>query len=318
MKKKKSLLLITLIVSFVLIVSAVIVSLTAGIKLGTDVAGGYQIEVAYQDQENIDAKVEKVKAVLTNNGVNVETVFIEDKNTDTVIVVRTATKNIDKEAIVEKLVQELSVDESNIYGPVELSGTITKKAVLWTSITLVCLLIALFVACWIRYNVMSGLTMLFVVLHTLLLNIAVLILTRLPLNIATIITIVCTTILVLFAFIMLLERIKENMSQKHNEDLSIEEVVNLSERGIAIPLIFVASAVFIVSLIMLFVPVSYVTYLACALLVGLVVAAYTYCLVGVDVHKRLLEVKAVNDKARLSKNSTEVAKPKRPKSRKTR
>ena len=45
MNKKKSFLGIYLIVSLVLIVAAVIVSLTAGINLGTDIGGGTQFEV---------------------------------------------------------------------------------------------------------------------------------------------------------------------------------------------------------------------------------------------------------------------------------
>ena len=76
----------------------------------------------------------------------------------------------------------------------------------------------------------------------------------------------------------------------------------MSEKSIAMPLIFVGSLTLAISLVLLFVPVTYVRYVACALLVGIICAVYTYCLVGVDFHKRLLEVKFINDKTKQSRN----------------
>jgi len=305
MNKKKSFLGIYLIVSFVLIIAAVIVSLTAGIKLGTDVGGGTQFEVTIDGTVASNKQIQNIKDVLHKNHLHAEEIFVEDKLVDTVIVVRIADKTVKNQAEVKAgLVQKLGVEAEDISEFSTFNGTITKRVVLYTSIAIVCVLLLLFFAGWIRYNIVSGLTLMFAVLHTLMLNVSLLVLTRLPVTMITMIEILCGIILALFAFILLLERIRENAQLKHNEGLSTEELVQTSNKSVLKPLVFLAILITVVAIAFVCVPVRFVTLSACGLLVSIATAVYTYYFVGVGVHEKLLEFKVNADKMRLSKNDS--------------
>jgi len=120
----------------------------------------------------------------------------------------------------------------------------------------------------------------------------------------TMIEILCGIILALFAFILLLERIRENAQLKHNEGLSTEELVQTSNKSVLKPLVFLAILITVVAIAFVCVPVRFVTLSACGLLVSIATAVYTYYFVGVGVHEKLLEFKVNADKMRLSKNDS--------------
>ena len=95
MIKKKSFLMLSLIVSFVIIITAAIFSLTLGINLGTDIAGGTQFEIGIEGSVASNKELQAVKNVLKDNGLTYESIFVEDKDLGSLIVVRTTEKNIE-------------------------------------------------------------------------------------------------------------------------------------------------------------------------------------------------------------------------------
>lgn len=305
MKKQKSLLWLYAVISFVVIVVAVVLSLTVGINLGTDIGGGTQIEVTVSSTENISSQVDKIEDVLKNYNLRSERVFVEDKYTDTLIVVRVAEKSIENEADIRTLIaEELGIDEANIAEFATINGTVTNRAVIWTSVAIICLLLVVFIAGWIRYGIIAGLTLMISLLHTLLLSVAMLIITRLPINFVSLIVILCGIVFVLFALVLTLERIKENSALKHNESLSTAELVEISKRGVIKPLIVFAVLIMVVAIVLVCIPVRYVALSALSLIVCLAVCVYSYYLLGIELHKYLLELKATNDKLKLSKNNS--------------
>lgn len=305
MKNKKSFLGLYLIISFVIIIAAVIVSLTAGINLGTDIGGGTQLEVTIADTTAKNKQIEAVKDIVEDYGYRVDKIFVEDKFVDTVIVVRIADKNVEaKSEIRNAIVSELSIQSDDISKFETFNGSITNKAVLWIGVAIVCLLLLLFIAGWIRYKLVAGLSLMFAILHTLMLSVALFVLTRLPITKVSLIEILCGVIFTLFAFVFALEKIKENAALKYNSDLSTIELVEMSKKSTIKPLAFFAITIAVVCLVFVCVPVSFVALSACGLLVCLVSAVYSYYFIGMDFHEKILDIKVQADKAKLSKNSS--------------
>ncbi len=302
MKNKKSFLWLYALISLVIIVATVIVSLTAGISTGTDIGGGNQIEVKITAEINKKTAVSDLKEVMSDNGCAVERVFVEDKFVDTYVVAKTAKKEIkNQDALKSKIAEKLNVDVSSVE-ILEFDGRVTNKVVIWTSVGIVCLLLALFVIGWIRYGLVSGTTLTIITLHSLLLAISLMILTRLPITMVSIIEILASVVLSILATILLLEKIRENKKMKHNENLSSNELVSLSNKEILKPLIFTGALVLVVSLVLVFVPVRLVTLSAVSLVVCLTSSVYSYYLIGTNLQKLMLTIQENNQKARLSKN----------------
>ncbi len=284
-------------------------SLTVGINLGTDIGGGSQIEITLVSTDNVSGQIKDVESVLKNNNLSSEKVFVEDKLVDTLIVVRIAKKDIkNADTIRTQIAEKLEIGVENVSEIASINGMVTKKAVIWTSVAIICLLLVVFVFGWIRYKIIAGLSLMITLLHTLLLGGSLLIITRLPINFVSLIILLCGVVFVLFAMVLTLERIRENASLKHNENLTTLELVNMSKHSVLKPLIVFAVLVLVVSVVFVCVPVSYVALSACCLIVCLASCIYSYYFVGMGLHEFMLDLKVANDKAKLSRNVTTLAK----------
>ena len=305
MNNKKFIPYLYLIISFVIIVSAVIVSLTAGLNLGTDLGGGSQLEIKISGNVATKQNINKIKDVLKNNGERYETIFVEDKVVDSVIVVRINDKKIEHKAeIVESLAEKLDVSTENISAFKTINGTVTKKSVLYAGITMVCLLLFVFAAGWIRYGLVAGLSLMFGFLHSLMLSVSLLVVTRISITITALIVMLVATALLVFALVLLLERVRENSKLKHNEKLEPEELVSISQKSVIKPLLFLLTLALVVTVMLICVPIKMVILSALAMLVCLVASAYTYYCVFVPTHTKLLQLKSRIDKIKLSKNNS--------------
>ena len=230
-----------------------------------------------------------------------ERVFAEDRYVDKYVVAKTASKVKNVEAFKQKLSTKLGVDASDILVE-SFSSSITKNAVIWTSVAIVCLLLALFVIGWIRYGVVSGASLVIITLHSLIMAISLFVITRLPITTISLIEILALTVLVIFASILLLEKIRENKKLRHNDGLSAREIVSMSKRETMKPLIYLSALLLIVCLVLVCVPVRLVTLSALSLLVCLVAGVYSFYFLGVDLHSQMLSLQEDNQKLALSKN----------------
>ena len=244
MINKKSFLGLTLIISFVMIVAAVVVSLTAGIKLGTDIGGGTQIEIAIDGEVASNSSIKAVKKVLRNNGLRHESIFVEDKNLDTLLVVRIAKQNIgNQDQLKLDLAESLNVDVENVSEFQTIHGTVTKKAILYAGITIVCLLLAVFVASLFRYDIVAALSLTFTVLFSLMLNLSMLVITRLPITKVVVVEVLCMQALLLFVFALLLEKLRAESKYKNTDNLTIFEFVDKNQKSLLRPALFVVALV---------------------------------------------------------------------------
>lgn len=301
MKNKKHLIWIYFAVSLVMIVTALIVALTAGINIGTDVGGGYQIEVKVSAETNNNEAVKDLKNALKAEKIRVERVFTEDKLIDTYVVAKTNNEIKDATALKTALATKLGVDAANIEIN-SFKGSVTNKAVIWTSVAIVCLLIGLFIIGWLRYGVTAAVSLALIPLHSLLIGVSLLIITRLPITLPAIIEVLAMVVLVVFATVLLLEKIRENQKLKHNENLSPNELVDLSNKETLKPIIVLAAMLLVFSLVMLCVPVFVVTMSALTMIVLILASVYSYYFMGISLHKVMLMLKSTKEKMRLSKN----------------
>lgn len=311
MNKKKSFLGLYLIIAFVMIITAVVVSLTAGINLGIDVGGGTQFEVtvAPQDGEVTNKFVQKqeeiIKDVLKDNNLRVEKIFVQDKDSYVFVVVRVANDNItNRSEIVADLASSLNIQEEDVSEFSIISGSLTKKSVIWASVAIVCILLVLFIAGWIRYNLMAGLTVTFTVLLSLMLSVALHVITRLPITFNSIIIMLSSAIVVLFALIFMLEKIREISKSKSSENLEISEIVSTAKNRTMLPLVCLVAMIFVMAVVFVFIPVTFVQFTALSVIVCLASISYTYYFISTNIHEKLLEIRSDAEKARLSRDNS--------------
>lgn len=305
MNKKKYFFGLYLIVAFAIIISAVVVSLTLGINLGSDIGGGTQFEVAIDGNVAKSKDIKEIKEIVKKNGESIETIFVEDDRIETVIVVRIADKKIEKQSEIKKaIVEKLGVESSAISEFEIFNGTVTNKNVLHTGIAVVCVLLAIFIAGWIRYQLVAGLSLVFTTLTTLMLMVSMHILTRVPLTMISIMIMLALITVVLFAFVLFLEKVKANSKLKHYESLTTKELIDVSNKSVLKPLAFLAVLLLALSVVIVCIPVRFVTLTACSMFECLFVSILTYLFIDVPMHERLLDLKIQSDKLKLSKNSS--------------
>ncbi len=303
--KNKPFLALYFAFSFVVIVIATIVSLTIGLNLGTDIGGGIAFEVKIENSTSTKQQLNAIKDVLKKHNIVAEKIYLQDKQIETSFMVKINKHEVKNEQTIRnELAEKLNIQVEDVSAFYEINGVVTKKTVIWTSVAILGLLLFVFFAGWIRYKIMAGLSLTFALLHNLLFTFAVLTLVRLPINIVSIVIALCTTLVTLVAMVLALERLRENMKLKHNSDLTINELVNISKKSTLMPLVVFASVAGLLSLIFVCVPVAFVQLSAVTLLLSTIIAGYSYYLIGMDLHENLLEIKKSRDKARLSKNVT--------------
>lgn len=311
MSKKKPWLLIYTIISFCVIIAAVIVSLTAGLNLGSDIAGGSQIEVIVTDNAKTENQLTNdAKAALSESGVTYEKIFIEDKYTDTYVVIRTNNKSIDKEKVIDSLSVKMGVKKSAVEGIYEVSGSVTKNAVIWISVTMILLILGLFFASWIRYKLVTAVCLTIAVLHTIIFSAALLIITRLPFTIVSFTVLAAVALLVLFAFVLTFEKVIENKKLIHNKDLTSEQLIALSKKETLKPLIFLVSGVALIAAVYMFVPSLNVLFAAITMFVCFLTGIYSYWFLGISLYDFMLGIKEAADKRHLSTNNSPAPKKK--------
>ena len=118
------------------------------------------------------------------------------------------------------------------------------------------------------------------------------------------IAIIAGIAIVLFAVILLLEKVRENQAMKLNENLTCKELVSMSNKSALRPLVVLAALFLIAAIVVICVPVKVMTFAGVSLITSLAVAVYTYILITTNTYAYLLDLKRTSEKARLSKNNT--------------
>ena len=302
--KKKLLLPIYLILSLVLIVCAVVMSLTRGINLGVDFNGGKLIEIKLEENANTAGYEKSINEVLKKYNLSIDSATTQDRYTDSYYQFKINTKEISNEhkaSIKNEIATKLNIDAENISDVMNISGNVTQRTLINISIAVVCVFIVFMIAGIFRYGIMGGLSILFTALHTMIINFALILITGLQINIPTIVSIVITSIFSLVIFALILEKVREGKNKHHNEKTDKELFADANKKSLTSTII-IASALVVFAIVSLFSSLAYIRLFALALIVCTMVAVYSANLISVELASLLYTIKTDVDKQKLSKN----------------
>lgn len=316
MKTKKYPLLISAIISFVIIVASLFVLGFAGMNLGTSLGGGSEFEVNVASGASAKDYVSKIKAEIKKNGYTFDSSAVEDNyvaiddegnyTTQTIVVKITQNNLTDeqKSALVKNIATALSIDESYVTLPQNIIAEETSKSVLSLGIAIGVVAVALFVFAWIRYDVFAGLSFIIAFLHNIILYLSLTIITRLPLSLFALTMVFIFTIIMSVVLIHIYENYRKESRLHIADKLTVAERMIACEKQAIKPFAFIAVASIVAFAFMIFVPLSAVKFMALAILMAVVVTAYTSLLVGPECYVALLDIRETRLKAILSRNDT--------------
>lgn len=315
MKKfKRYPLLVSMIVSAVLIVASLFILGFFGMRLGTTLAGGSQFEITLNDNANTSSYVSQIKQIVSANGEYVDSTFVEDKFvagdeegtlTQRCLVVKVSGTEISdqtKEKIISQIAEKLKIDRSTISDIEVVISSIEGKSVLFVGIAIAIIAVALFVFGWVRYNIFAGLTFIIAILHNIILYLSLLILTRVELGLMSLSVALIMTVLMTTVMIHIFEKFREETKLHISDKLTLQEKMFSCEKQVVKPYLFIVVGLSLLSLLLLFVPVSSVKLTALGIFIAILVSAYTALVVAPAICVNLLEVRDIRRAAVLSRN----------------
>ena len=315
MNKKKYPLGILAIISLVIIaVSAIIVAIF-GINTSIEIGGGSQIEItlSYEEagvhhdgKENTTVYAEKVGKVLKNHSASIDTYFVEDKLVETTLVIRVANSNIKNAADLKvEIADALEIDEARVSEVQQLKSYFSNKLVLYVGLAILAIVAICFFMGWLRHGILAGVSLMFATLHSFIVSLAIIFVTRVQFSLVGLCSAVVLTILSVFAFACILERYKENARSSQYDELNFDQKLMLATKQNNW-LVAIACVTFATALVMIFTPVAYVTLAGVNVLISLVVGGYTATFMSPALHGYLLELAGAKEKKRLSKNNSQT------------
>lgn len=313
---KKYPLLISAIVSCVIVVVSLFILGFFGMKLGTSLGGGSQFEVVISNDANTKEYVKDIKSVVADNGYRVDTSFVEEKfkagesqfeYTERCLVIKIADKDICAEkqtAIRNAVAEKLGIDVADVSEIEVITSVIKGKDVLFLGLALGIIVVALFAFAWIRYNLYAGLSFILANLHNVILFLSLMILTRVQINMISLVAIVVLTLIMSAVLIVIYEKYRELANLKTEEKMTISNRMAVSEKETLKPYGIIAGIALVFALLMLFVPVAMVRFAALGVIFALLVTVYTTLIIGPGSYASLLELKNDYLMAVLSRNDT--------------
>ena len=315
-KFKKYPLLISTIVSCVIIIASLFILGFFGLRLGTSLGGGSQFEINMANGASSTEYVSGVKDVLKTYGLTFDSAIVEDKYvaidnegnfTTSVLVVKISQNNIadeTKAAVIKSVATKIGVTEASVSSIQNITALATANNVLMLGLAVGIVAIALFVFAWIRYDIFAGISFIIAFLHNIILYLSLLILTRLELNLASLISAIILSFVMSVVLIHIYEKYRTESRFHVSDKLSISERMIGCEKQAVKPFVIIAAAVVVFAIFMLFVPATVVKFAALSILLALLVTAYTSLVVGPASYVALLEIREMRHKAVLSRNDT--------------
>ena len=313
---KKYPLLVSMIISFAIIIASLFVLGFAGMNMGVSLGGGSQFEVNVPANVQTKEFVADIKTALKDNGYTFDSSSIEDKYvaiddegnfTKQVVVVRISQNNlteIQKADLVKKIATALNVDESYVSPAENIIAQTTAKNVLSLGIAIGIVAAALFVFAWVRYDIFAGLSFIIAFLHNIILYLSLTIVTRLELTLFSLTMVFIFTLIMSIVLIHIYENYRKESRLHISDKLTVSERMINAEVSAVKPFVIITVAVVLAFVFMMFVPLAAVKFMALAILLVLIVTAYTSLIVGPASYVALLDIRETRRKAVLSRNDT--------------
>ena len=314
MKTKKYPLLITTIISCLIVVVSLFILGFFGMKLGTSLGGGSQFEIAFDDESKAKEYTSSVKEVLKKHGLQTDSVFVEDNFiageekadfTTKCLVVKISNEDVSSKIQSEvkaDLAKTLNISENSISSFENLTSSVSNKNVLFVGLALGLIIVGLVIFGWLRYDIFAGISFLISNLHSLILYLSILILSRVELSLLSLSAAIIVTLLMSVALIAMFEKYREQSKLHIDDKLTITERMISCEKQAIKPFALIAIAVAVVAILMFVVPVRPVVFAAINILISLIVSAYTLILIAPAIYVALSEAGDARRKAVLSRN----------------
>lgn len=318
MKKpiKKYPFLVSLIISFAIVVASIFVVAFCGLKLNTSLGGGSQFEISIADDANSKTYVQNIKNVLKDNGISYDSFTVEDKakggevagtHTQRYIVVNVLATNVSDETelkVRNEIASKLNISVDNISGMENIISSIKSKDILLFGLGIGIIAICLFVFGYIRYGIFAGVAFFLSILHNIILFLSIMIITRIPLGLVSIASIAVLSLIMSAVLVSIFEKNKLDSEAHLAEKETPSERLIKAEISAVKPYIVVVLAVLLFAIMLLFVPLNNIIFSAISLLISLIVSLYTTLMVGPSVYGTFLDIKQARFDATLSRNDT--------------
>ena len=313
---KKYPLLISAIVSCVIVVASLFILGFFGMKLGTSLGGGSQFEITLAGDVNTKEYVSAVKEVVSENGYTVDTAFVEDKFkagesnlefTDKCLVIKIADKDISDDAELQirtAIAEKLSISVEKVSAIENITSVIKAKNVLFLGLALGIIIVCLFVCAWLRYDIFAGLSFILANLHNIILFLSIMILSRIQLNMISLISAVVLTLIMSSVLVVVYEKYREQANLQTNDKMTVSERMVASQKATMMPFAIIAGVALVFACLLFFVPVTMVRFAALGTIIALLVTTYTTLVIGPGSYASLLELKNDYLMAVLSRNDT--------------
>ena len=311
--KKKYPILITTIISCVIIIASLFILGFFGANLGVSLGGGSQVEVVLADGTKATEFTDKIGEILEKYDVSIDSTFVQDKFTagenkgDVIrkaLVVQSSEKVDDETAtkIQKDVATALELSETHV-SVGKITSSVDTKTVLRLGIAFGIIVAGLFIFGWIRYDVFAGIAFVISVLHNIVVYFSVVILSRLQLTVTSITALIILTLVMVVVLISIYEKFREASKQQDANKTTPSERMIKSECASIKPYLITAIAVVVFTLCLLIVPVSRIVFVSLNVLLITLVTSYTLLLTGPSTYVALVEIKEMNDRAILSRNS---------------
>lgn len=313
---KKYPFLISLIISFAIVVASIFVVAFCGLKLNPSLGGGSQFEISITDDIEAKSSIQKIKDVLKDNNITYDSFIVEDKANATdvagvysqrYIVVNVIATNVSDEVeskVRTEVASKLGVSIDNVSGIENIISSIKSKDILLFGLGIAIIAICLFVFGLIRYDVFAGIAFFLSILHNIILFLSIIILTRIPLGLISIAAIAVLSLILSAVLVSIFEKNKlENEIHLAEKETPSERLIK-AEISATKPYIVVLIAVLLFTVMLFFVPLYNVIFSALSILISVVVTLYTTLLVGPSVYGTFLDIKQSRFNATLSRNDS--------------
>ena len=313
---KKYPLLVSVIISFAIIIASLFVLGFAGMNMGTSLGGGSQFEVNVPNNVETKEYVADIKAVLKENGYTFDSSAVEDKYvaidnngnfTKKVVIVKISQNNLtddEKSELAKNIAAALGIDETYVSTAENIISQTTGKNVLSLGLAIGIVALALFVFAWVRYDVFAGLSFIIAFLHNIILYLSLTIVTRLELTLFALTMVFIFTLIMSIVLIHIYENYRKESRLHISDKLTVSERMISCEKQAVKPFAIISIAAVVAAVFMLFVPLASVKFMALAILLVLVVTAYTSLIIGPASYVALLDIRETRRNAVLSRNDT--------------
>lgn len=294
---------IMLIVCASILALSIVIACIFGFNASVEFGGGSQLKVEVSETSALSNAYAKTTKTLKNKGLHVESAFVEDNNDGHFVVVRLTDKTIKNADDIRAAVAEAAnVDVSNVSNFEAVRGSLTTNFILMLSLSILLIAMVVFFGGWLRYGVAGATTLTVVYLGSIIMYLAALIITRVPISSGSLAVMGLSSIIAVIASILVCEFIRANAKTKQFEDHSVTELVTEGANGAIMPLCVLVAFVAVFSIISLFAPNALVKLTAVSLLLGLIVSIGVGLFVGCGILIALTEAAEFKKKLQVSKN----------------